>query len=196
VNPQTMYLLIAGLAAIVVMLLVFALVRWNRSRSLRRQFGPEYDRTLQTTGGRAAAERDLAHRRKVVEKADLRDLDDSERRSFAERWQRLQLDFVDRPRQAVEGADRLVTDVMRAKNYPEGDFEQRLSAASVNHPDVVSDYRDARDIAERSRRGEATTEELRRSLVCYRNLFQEMLGIDEVPAVDVRPVAPPPEKRG
>jgi len=188
--------LIAGLAAIVVLLLVVALVRWNRSRSLRRQFGPEYDHTLETAGGGAAAERDLERRRQLGKHADLRELDEVERRQFADRWRRLQIDFVDRPRQAVEGADRLVTEVMRAKNYPEGDFEQRLAAASVNHPDVVSDYREARNIAERSRRGEATTEELRRSLVCYRNLFQQMLGIDEVPAAEVRPVAPPQERRG
>jgi len=193
VTPQTTYLLIAVLAAVIVLLLAWALVRWSRSRSLRKQFGPEYDHTVHATGDRAAAERELEHRRKVVAKADLRELDPTERREFAERWRRLQIEFVDRPRQAVEGADTLVTEVMRAKRYPEGDFENRLAAASVEHPTVVSDYRDARAIAERSRRGEATTEEMRRSLVCYRNLFQELLGIDEVPTAEVRPVAPPRE---
>src|SRR5207245_523828 len=102
----------------------------------------------------------------------------------ATRWRHLQIEFVDRPRQAVEGADKLVTAVMRAEGYPEGDFDQRLADASVDHPQVISDYRTARRIADRSRAGEATTEELRRSLVLYRSLFQELLGIDEVPPVE------------
>ena len=45
----------------------------------------------------------------------------------------------------------------------------------------MPDYSLARQIAERSRRGEASTEELRQAVVCYRNLFQEMLGVEEVP---------------
>ena len=94
------------------------------------------------------------------------------------------MDFVDRPRQAVEGADKLVTAVMVARGYPAGDFEQRLADASVEHARLVPDYREARQIAERSRRGEASTEELRRSLVCYRNLFQALLGVEEVPPME------------
>jgi hypothetical protein len=39
-------------------------------------------------------------------------------------------------------------------------------------------------LPESSRRGLASTEELRRSLVCYRNLFQALLGIDEVPPME------------
>lgn len=163
---------------------------WNsvRSRRLRRQFGPEYEQTLQETGNRRAAERELEHRRHRIEKIDLRELDREERREFGNRWRRIQVEFVDRPQEAVEAADRLVSDVMLARGYPGGDFRQRLADASVDHADVTADYRQARAIAEKSRQGQATTEELRQSLVCYRNIFQEMLGIEEVPPVEARPI--------
>jgi hypothetical protein len=178
--PDTTYILIALLGALVILVLAVALWRWSRSRALRRQFGPEYDHTLETAGKRSLAERELLDRRHRVEKLTLRDLSDEQRREFGNRWRRLQVDFVDRPRDAVEDADKLVTAVMMARGYPKGDFEQRLADASVEHGRVAPDYRQARQIAERSRRGLASTEELRQSLVSYRNLFQELLGVEEV----------------
>ena len=182
--PDTTYILIALLGAVVILVLAVAVWRWSRSRALRRQFGAEYDHTLETAGKRSLAERELLERRHRVEKLTLHDLSDEERRDFGGRWRALQVDFVDRPRQAVEGADKLVTAVMVARGYPAGDFEQRLADASVEHARLVPDYREARQIAERSRRGEASTEELRRSLVCYRNLFQALLGVEEVPPME------------
>jgi len=185
---NTTTILIILLAAVIVLVLAAALWRWSRSRALRRQFGPEYDHTVDAVGKRSRAERELLERRERVKKLDLRDLSDEEKRDFGGRWRRLQVDFVDRPRQAVEGADKLVTEVMKARGYPAADFEQRVADASVEHASLAPDYREARQIAERSRRGLATTEELRRSLVCYRNLFQAMLGIDEVPPVEAATV--------
>ena len=181
---DTTWILIALLAAVVVLVAALALWRWSRSRALRRQFGPEYDHTLETAGKRSVAERELLERRHRVEKLNLRDLSDEQRREFGDRWRRLQVDFVDRPREAVDDADKLVTAVMLARGYPKGDFEQRLADASVEHGKIAPDYREARQIAERSRRGLASTEELRRSLVCYRNLFQALLGVDEVPPTE------------
>jgi len=181
---DTTWILIALLAAVVVLVAALALWRWSRSRALRRQFGPEYDHTLETAGKRSVAERELLERRHRVEKLNLRDLSDEQRREFGDRWRRLQVDFVDRPREAVEDADKLVTAVMMARGYPKGDFEQRLADASVEHGKIAPDYREARQIAERSRRGLASTEELRRSLVCYRNLFQALLGVDEAPPME------------
>ena len=174
-------LLLAGVLAVGWLL-------WHnlRSRRLKRQFGPEYEQTLQETGNRRAAERELDHRRHRIEKVTLRDLGSEERREFGNRWRRIQVEFVDRPQEAVEAADKLVSEVMLARGYPGGDFRQRLADASVDHADVTADYRQARAIAEKSRQGQATTEELRQSLVCYRNIFQEMLGIEEVPPVEAR----------
>lgn len=179
--PESTYIIIAVLAVALVLVVAFALWRSRRSRRLRDQFGPEYDRTLEDAGKRSAAERELERRRHRVEKLSLRDLDPEERRDFGRRWRAVQVDFVDRPAEAVEAADKLIGAVMVARGYPGGNFDQRVADASVEHAQLVPDYRLARQIAERSRRGEASTEELRQAVVCYRNLFQEMLGVEEVP---------------
>ena len=183
---DTTLILLALVAVAAILLVGLLLWRNARSRRLQKQFGPEYEQTLREAGDRRAAERELEHRRHRLEKVQLRELDREERREFGNRWRRIQVDFVDRPREAVEAADKLVSEVMLARGYPAGDFRQRVADASVDHADVTADYRQARTIAEKSRRGQATTEELRQSLVCYRAIFQELLGMEEVPPMDAR----------
>ena len=56
------------------------------------------------------------------------------------------------------------------------DFDRRTEDLSVDHPQVVKNYRAAHDIAERSSRSEASTEDLRLAMVYYRDLFDELLG--------------------
>ena len=186
---DTTLILVALLLAAGVLAVGWLLWHNVKSRRLRRQFGPEYEQTLQETGNRRATERELEHRRQRIDKVTLRDLGAEERREFGNRWRRIQVDFVDRPKEAVEAADMLVSEVMLARGYPGGDFRQRVADVSVDHADVTVDYRQARAIAEKSRQGQATTEELRQSLVCYRNIFQEMLGIEEVPPVEATPTS-------
>lgn len=182
--PETTYILLTGLAILGVVMLAALLWQRTRSGKLRRQFGPEYDRTLREAGSRRAAEHELERRIHHVEKAALRELGDEERREFGARWRLVQIDFVDRPKAAVEAADRLVKEVMLARGYPSGRFEQRLADVSVKHGVVVADYRKARELAEKSRHGQASTEELRQSMVCYRSIFQDLLGIEEVPPLE------------
>jgi len=67
-------------------------------------------------------------------------------------------------------------DVMQARGYPMGDFDQRAADISVDYPVVVENYRAAHDIAHRHNRGQAGTEDLRKAMVHYRTLFQELLG--------------------
>ena len=74
-------------------------------------------------------------------------------------------------------ADHLVYDLMAKRGYPMGDFERRAADISVDHPGVVANYRAARAIALRDERGEASTEELRKAVVHYRALFQELLEV-------------------
>ena len=64
---------------------------------------------------------------------------------------------------------------MRTRGYPVSDFDQRAADISVHHPRVVDNYRSARDIAQRHKLGRATTEDLRRAMVYYRGLFQDLL---------------------
>jgi hypothetical protein len=49
----------------------------------------------------------------------------------------------------------------------------------VDHPAVVEHYRAAQAIALRDKRGEADTEELRKAVVHYRALFDELLEVSQ-----------------
>jgi len=44
----------------------------------------------------------------------------------------------------------------------------------------MGNYREAHEIADRNRAGQASTEDLRRAMVCYRALFEELLGSSSV----------------
>ncbi len=160
------------LAAVIVILVT----RRRRSEKLRQQFGPEYDRAVQQHGDPRRAEAALAEREKRVEAFPLRSLSVPDRDRFAQQWAAVQRRFVDDPGVAVTEADMLVTQLMSARGYPMADFEQRASDISVHHPAVVQNYRAAREIAARHTRAQATTEDLRRGMVFFRSLFDELLG--------------------
>ncbi len=68
---------------------------------------------------------------------------------------------------------------MQKRGYPVGDFERRAADISVDHPNVVENYRVAQAIAMRAERGGADTEELRKAVVHYRALFAELLEVQE-----------------
>jgi hypothetical protein len=173
---------IGVIAVIVVGALIWASYDRKRSQELRRRFGPEYDRALDDADGRRKAEADLRTRQERVDRFDIRPLAAAARRDFAERWQRVQAIFVDDPRVAFQMAGGLVAEVMRARGYPTDDFDQRANDLSVDHPDVVQHYREARAIAVADPMQTSDTEELRRGMVHYRALFAELLKPDEEPA--------------
>jgi hypothetical protein len=169
----------AVILAIAVILIV-GIVAWimmqrRRTEELRKRFGPEYDRVMSERGDARQAESELAARQKRVEGFDIHPLAPGERERFIEAWRSTQARFVDAPAAAIKEADRLVTEVMRARGYPVGDFEQRAADVSVDHPTVVENYRAARAIALANERGEAGTEELRQAMVHYRALFEDLL---------------------
>jgi hypothetical protein len=163
-----------------VVLVALAIAMWlflkaRRTKQLRSQFGPEYQRAVRSAGTASAAERDLQERQQRVEGLEITPLDEEQRARFAEAWENEQAHFVDEPRVAVEAADRLVGDVMRARGYPVSDFEQRVADVSVDHPVVVENYRVAHNIATRDRREPVDTEELRQAMIHYRALFADLL---------------------
>jgi hypothetical protein len=172
-DPKVIWVLVA----VVIAVAVVGWVVWSRRRTeqLRERFGPEYDRTVQEAGGVRKAEAALHAREKRVERLQIRPLSSDEIDRFAFSWERVQARFVDDPNAAITQADKLVGEVMAARGYPVGEFDQRVEDISVDHPDVVMNYRAARDIAVQHGRGQATTEDLRQAMVHYRALFRDLL---------------------
>jgi hypothetical protein len=174
-------ILIAVIVAVAVIAVIsFVLARKRRSQQLRERFGPEYDRVVQKEGEVRRAEGVLEMRAKRREKFEIRPLSSANRADFAERWRMVQSQFVDDPKGSVSRADQLVSELMAARGYPMADFEQRVEDISVDHPIVVQNYRAAHDIALRHGRGQASTEDLRKAMVHYRSLFEELLS-DSLP---------------
>jgi hypothetical protein len=169
----TWVLIAAGL--IVVLVVGFGLVRRQRSTQLHRQFGPEYERTVAEEGRRSGESR-LRERVDRRQRFETRELSPDARGRYVESWRLIQERFVDHPVQSIRDADQLVQQVMRERGYPTQDFERRAEDISVDHPDVVEHYRAAHDAAEASSRGDATTEDLRKAMIHYRNLVGTLLG--------------------
>jgi hypothetical protein len=167
------------LIAIAVVVVVGAAI-WNafaarRRKGLQTQFGSEYDRALADAPSRRQAESDLAERRKRRDDLEIRPLDQASRDRYASRWHNTQAQFVDDPEAAVGEADRLIQEVMRERGYPVQDFDQRAADLSVDHPEVISNYRAAHGISVANDRGNASTDDLRTAMVHYRALFAELL---------------------
>ncbi len=168
------------IVVVVIAALAFLAIRKRRSVQLRERFGPEYDRVVRREGDVRKAENVLELRQKRREMFQLRPLSPADRSEFARRWNDVQAQFVDNPKGAVTNADNLVSQVMQARGYPMSDFEQSASDISVDYPEVVENYRGAHDIALRHSRGQASTEDLRRAMVHYRTLFQQLLEADQL----------------
>jgi hypothetical protein len=167
------------IAAVVVVALIVMAARQRRTTALRQRFGPEYDRAVETGKDRRAAEADLRDRERQRAQLDIRPLPEGVRVRFAQEWQDVQERFVDQPSDAVVAADRLVYSVMEARGYPMGDFDARADLVSVDHPEVVENYRFAHGIRERAQAQQASTEDLREALLRYRSLFDELLRADD-----------------
>ena len=172
--PIWAYVIIAIAVVAAVALAAGALLMRRRSNRLRGTFESEYDRTLARTGGRREAEHELLDREKRRERLNIRPLSAAARERYAEEWRQTQADFVDSPELAVSRANTLVENVMNDRGYPVTDFEEQAAVISVDHPDVVQNYRSAHGISVSA--GEASTEDLRRAMRHYRSLFEELLG--------------------
>ena len=175
---------VVGVAVIAVVIMAVLLVLANRrTASLRDRFGPEYDRTVEATGDKRDAEAELQGRAERRAQLPVRALTQASRERYQQEWRAVQQQFVDDPAGAVSGADRLIQSVMRERGYPVEDFDQRADDLSVDHPDVVENYRQGHRLAMDSNdRGEFGTEDLRQAMWHYRRLFEELVepaGVDD-----------------
>jgi hypothetical protein len=175
IDAQT-WIILAGVVALVLIALAACFFyQKKQSHRLQDRFGPEYGRTIDELGSRTKAESELRAREKRVERLNIIPLAPLEAARFSQAWKVLQGRFVDNPKGVVVEADQLVRQLMQKRGYPMGDFEHRAADISVDHPAVVANYRAAQAIAEQDKRGEADTEALRKAVVHYRALFDELL---------------------
>jgi FtsZ-interacting cell division protein ZipA len=181
------WIVIAVVAVIVVLGVIWSATRAKRSRALKDTFGREYDRTVENAGDRREAEKELRERQKRHDELELRPLSPEARDRYVRQWQSTQTRFVDDPRGAVAEADALVQQVMQDRGYPTKEFDRRVADISVDHPDLVEKYRTAHGIAEQAENGDASTEDMRHSVRHYRALFAVLLETgddDDVENVD------------
>jgi hypothetical protein len=171
-----------NMLATVMLIALVAIAGWilyqrSQSHRLEQRFGNEYYRMLEEVGDRSKAETELRQREKRVQKLNIVPLSPTDAERFQQDWKSLQARFVDSPHGVLVEADRLVRELMLKRGYPMGDFELRAADISVDHPQVVDHYRKAHEIALRTGDGAADTEDMRKAVVHYRALFNELLEV-------------------
>ena len=174
---DTKYIIIAVVVILVILGVILGAIfsRRQRSKQYSDKYGSDYAHTVKTMGNEKKAQTEMDERQKHVETLNIRSLSLSERERYLAEWKAVQSKFIDQPGPATVEADHLIMEVMRIRNYPVSDFEQRAADISINYPELVSNYRLARAIAIKNEHHQADTEELRQALVYYRSLFDELL---------------------
>ena len=163
-------------------------VRHSRKAALQEKFGPEYDRTVRDAGSTKSAERTLHARMESRNELDIHQLSPAQRDRYAQHWREIQEAFVDAPQASLARADALVGSVMSDSGYPMRDFDQQADLVSVDHPEVVNDYRRAHGVFLADAAERVSVEEARRAFIAYRSLFSELLGDGNAePGTSTRP---------
>jgi len=137
----------------------------------------EDERGVRLDGAPGRGEKVPEERERRVSRVKLRAVPDAERKGYLHQWAVVQRQFVNDPRGAVNEADRLVTDVMAARGCPMSEFMQRADDISVDYPHMVGNYRAAHEVVVRNGKGQSSTEDLRRAMVHFHSLFDELLGV-------------------
>lgn len=166
--------------AVVVLIVGVALVlsgrayRTRRTARLRDHFGQEYDRVV-AERGRRRGEAELRARLRRRRALSVRRLTPDDRARYVSGWETAERTFVNSPATGLREADLLVTQVMLDRGYPAASFHERAALISVDYPDVVEHFRAAHQIAVANETGKIETELIRRAMVDYRFLFDELL---------------------
>jgi hypothetical protein len=174
--------IVAGAVLVAAGVLFGARWAWRRGRSatLRRRFGPEYERVV-SNHGRRRGEEQLRGRVRRHDKLVLRELPRDREHAAVEEVAQAQASFVDAPLTALRGADRVVFEVMRECGYPVEGAEARADAISVEHPALAARYRDAQKaFSEGEAAGVPDVGKLHGAFLTYREVLYVLVGHREV----------------
>jgi len=174
---ETILIVLVG-AVVAVLVVGIALLfsdEWRKQRELGRRSAFGVGRSV--TGARGAPERGLEPLAHSPGSFTVKPLPSVEAARFSVEWREVQQRFTDDPRAAIADADHLAQDVLEARGYVVASAE--LQTARVSDLVVREDYWRAHRISQANDRGKAGTAELRRALVDYRSLFEELLDTEE-----------------
>jgi flagellar biosynthesis/type III secretory pathway M-ring protein FliF/YscJ len=95
-NITVIIVIVVAVVVVVTIIIVgYRMARQRRTRQLRAQYGPEYDRAVDLADSRHEAESELRGRSKRHEQLELRSLDSSESENFERCWSDIQGQFVE-----------------------------------------------------------------------------------------------------
>ncbi len=166
---------VIGVAVVAIVAGLVIASKQRRAR-LRDQFGSEYDRTVVDADSRRHAEGDLRGRLKRHRELELRPLTPDAAAKYSQEWMVIQARFVDAPDEACTSGEQLLEQVLRDRGYPvEEDFDTQADLVSVDHPELVGDYRRAHDMLHAENDGDGRLDELRAVFLVHRDLFSDLL---------------------
>jgi hypothetical protein len=177
-STTTLTLLVVAL--LVVIAVVVAIVAQRRKSAQRRKelrgtFGSEYDRTVEGSDKRSAAERELAERKERHDALELRPLSSASRQRYLTAWDGVQSRFVDKPVLALTEADQLVTQVMAERGYPTDGTRVQEDMLSVESAALIDSFRAGHAIEQANHSGSADTEQVRQGMLHFRTVFEALL---------------------
>ena len=168
---------VVGAAVLLVLGLVAAATKRRRTAHLQDRFGSEYDRAV-SDSGKGTAEQRLHDLDQEHEALDIRPLSEPARKRYLEEWRQTEARFVDDPNDAARSAERVVGRVLTDRGYPtDADTEAQAVHVAVDHPDVVERYRHGHAMLE-SVDGGQDTENLRKAMIDFRSVFEELVTDD------------------
>jgi hypothetical protein len=186
--------LVIGVIVVAAAVIGWMVLQQQRSQAPQPRYADEYDRTVSELGRPGEAE--LVRREGGVGELKILPLSATEQVRYLAEWRHVQEQFVDDPEGAVIDGRDLVEEVLRGRGFPiAADFDLQMTEISVAHPRVAQNYRLAREILARHRRGSSSTEELRQAMVLYRELFKELLEDPDDSVVSTERVVTRPVER-
>ncbi len=172
-----------GIAGIVGLLIIaWIIYQTPKSKRPRGPFGREYDGAVSGSGRLDGARAKVEQRVNRADPPAIRPLSPDRRSRYSALWKNQLFRFVDEPETAVAEADHLVEEVMKERGYLVDGLDPGDPVVPAVRPQVVEDYRTAHEIVMEYRRRGSNTEDLRRAMISYRELFRQLLEDGPMPA--------------